>query len=322
MGCGNSTGRIVTTQNSDVKSFQSLGMPLHRILYFAKASYLCRGRDDVNIVDKRLTPDKSTIATSEYLPSTFLPGQNINYLEIPSVESLCVLATDDATKVHTIALRGTKTMGNVMDDAEMYSVVCDIINATLHKGINDVKKGIKKGLTPHLNEGYSLQITGHSLGGASAILLAVDYALNGWKIDSVVTFGSPRVGKTDFLKVLQDLQNAGQIGPVVRVVELDDIIPHLPPRTVLGFETGYIHIGNAIYLDDTAPDSFAHLTDFELELNREVTSDWGTMDIDDLKSHFLSRYIKSIETMVKGGAKEICFADLVAAAALEDKKLD
>lgn len=43
-------------------------------------------------------------------------------------------------------------------------------------------------------------VTGHSLGGALAILAAADIKSVGHKVDEVYTFGQPRVGNVAFSK--------------------------------------------------------------------------------------------------------------------------
>jgi pimeloyl-ACP methyl ester carboxylesterase len=48
-------------------------------------------------------------------------------------------------------------------------------------------------------DGHPFVLSGHSLGGAMAVLAAYDFHKAGRKIGAVVTFGAPAVGKSDFV---------------------------------------------------------------------------------------------------------------------------
>jgi hypothetical protein len=66
-------------------------------------------------------------------------------------------------------------------------------------------------------------VTGHSLGGAVADLLALRIITELGISPTVFTFGCPRVGDYDFSKVYDSLLNDSW-----RVVHYNDIVPHLP----------------------------------------------------------------------------------------------
>lgn len=76
--------------------------------------------------------------------------------------------------------------------------------------------------------GYRLVITGHSLGGSVAALMAAFLAASNSEEEQqplIYTFGQPRVGDTKFAKVYHTLLPASK-----RVVHNHDIIPHYPFR--------------------------------------------------------------------------------------------
>lgn len=83
--------------------------------------------------------------------------------------------------------------------------------------------------------------TGHSLGGAIAILAAYMFSLeNSYQTAWVYTFGAPRVGGKEFAKeynrILGDM--------TFRVNNGADIVPRVPTRFM-----GYAHVGQEIYID-------------------------------------------------------------------------
>ena len=86
-----------------------------------------------------------------------------------------------------------------------------------------------------------LWITGHSLGGALAILLAFKLSLKpGNKLAGVVTFGQPKVGDAQLTQAITQ-----QLLPFYRrYVNQRDIVPKLPPLP------DYRHSGQLYYFDD------------------------------------------------------------------------
>lgn len=88
-----------------------------------------------------------------------------------------------------------------------------------------------------------LYLTGHSLGGAMASLLAImlrtdpAFEMLADRLRLVATFGQPMVGSRELAEAAQQDDFLG--GRVVRHVYQDDVVPHLPPR-----DSGrYAHFG-------------------------------------------------------------------------------
>jgi triacylglycerol lipase len=85
-----------------------------------------------------------------------------------------------------------------------------------------------------------LFLTGHSLGGALAILAGAQLQLCGHAVDGIYTFGCPRIGDRQFaMQYNRRLYNA-----TYRLVNHRDIVTQLPPA-----EMGYTHVGQLIYFD-------------------------------------------------------------------------
>ena len=70
---------------------------------------------------------------------------------------------------------------------------------------------------------YSLYITGHSLGGALALI--VTRALDSDNLSSCYTFGSPKVGNSEFADVIK--------APIYRIVNSLDPVPGLPATYIV-----------------------------------------------------------------------------------------
>lgn len=114
-------------------------------------------------------------------------------------------------------------------------------------------------------EEVSLTITGHSLGGALALLNAYDAAssLPGLPI-CVITFGAPRVGNTAFKDRLQQMQVK-----TLRVFTKQDLVPRVPGimfneglqkfEEITGkLEWVYTHVGVELKLDTQASPYLKH----------------------------------------------------------------
>jgi len=78
--------------------------------------------------------------------------------------------------------------------------------------------------------------TGHSLGAALATL-AADRLSAKYRVQGLYTFGSPRVGNTEFCKTFP-------VGNTYRFVDNRDLIPKVPPEVL------YSHIGHLKYLTE------------------------------------------------------------------------
>ena len=84
-----------------------------------------------------------------------------------------------------------------------------------------------------------LYVTGHSLGGALAILGALEFQRQKLTVAGVYTFGQPRVGNAIF-HVIYDLALREV---TYRLVNQNDIVPRTP-----GWLLGYRHCGQEIFL--------------------------------------------------------------------------
>ncbi|ORZ23139.1 lipase [Absidia repens] len=91
---------------------------------------------------------------------------------------------------------------------------------------------------------YKIDITGHSLGAAQAVLGAMDlYQRNSHVTPSntkLYTYGEPRVGNQDFAAYAKSTKI-----PKIRTVHAADMVPHLPPMSL-----GFVHSGDEHWIKD------------------------------------------------------------------------
>lgn len=110
-----------------------------------------------------------------------------------------------------------------------------MVHVGFYKAYMEVSPSIKAQVQIILSKYRTAQIyvTGHSLGGAMAVVAALDIKATFGKLDQFYSYGQPRVGNQAFADYF-----ASQISSGHRVVHYADIVPHLPPLTMFGYRHG------------------------------------------------------------------------------------
>ena len=176
---------------------------------------------------------------------------------------------DEATDTHcligedpdciVVAFRGSASIRNWITDAEFERTILvsgeDGTCSKVHKGFERALNSILAPLIARLGgcsvlkmqDSKPIFLTGHSLGGALAILAALELQRNGFPIAQVYTFGQPRVGNGDFKR----RYDAALGDRTFRLVYQEDIvarIPHLP-----AWPDVYRHVGTEVFIPSDAP---------------------------------------------------------------------
>ena len=182
--------------------------------------------------------------------------EEVKVLELSSCEQRAIVTTNHRSKLHTISLRGTKNYKNVAQNLRLSTAPPKEgegdIEVPMHRGYRNIAVRCREAFAPLLIKGYEVQLTGHSLGGAAAVALALLYHKSGdVKVRRVVTFGAPKLGPKETAQAIEDLD-------ILRVVQKDDIIPLLPMSRPF-VRRPYCHLGEGILLDNDNPGLFADL---------------------------------------------------------------
>jgi hypothetical protein len=169
-----------------------------------------------------------------------------------------VFGYSDNRKVAFLAVRGSSTRGDYLTDLfsapTLPSTLGGPSQATLHRGFLNYAETIFSELQTNLTEVCApgpaqvpLWLTGHSLGGAVATILAERLVTMGCNVRGVVTLGSPRPGLTDFHDLYNNtaLRDGSSLGSVTsRWVNGEDPIPCLAPGPAWS-HVGRHHMVNA-----------------------------------------------------------------------------
>ena len=132
------------------------------------------------------------------------------------------LAKRETDKMVVLSFRGTEVTQLKDIETDLRAITHKNGKTKTHTGFRDayflihdeVKAELEK-----IDDSYSIYITGHSLGGALALLATKN--LHRDNIAACYTYGSPRVGNEEFAYSIKV--------PIYRVVNTVDIVPRLPP---------------------------------------------------------------------------------------------
>lgn len=176
------------------------------------------------------------------------------------------LVRDDINETQMIVIRGSANLTNWIVDFKFWKIKDSWLDIRVHKGFYEATREVFWDSVFDLNPTYKTTITGHSLGGAIAILLGMYLDNFGHPETDVITFGQPRITN-------KSGANKFKTFPFQRVIITADLIPHLPPRWL-----GYRHFGNRWYLKPKSKEGVqvANNVEEELEDPKEALELWDS----------------------------------------------
>jgi triacylglycerol lipase len=191
-----------------------------------------------------------------------------------------------------VVLRGTMNLPNVYADLNFVERENHELGIRVHRGFDEALQECLPWVIDKIDRDRPVCITGHSLGGSVAVLLAAILDRRGYKDVSVVTFGQPKVTDAHGAKSLSELD-------VLRVVFDDDPVPLVPPFSVGdGDPDAYCHFGAEVVIK---ADGHFYYTEAHDPERLDVTNFWSNLTHLRPKSHLLGEsYIPSLKL-----AKEI-----------------
>lgn len=189
----------------------------------------------------RITDEsKATSAAVQAMPRAEQPNQHFGWI--------CV---DKAKARLVVAFRGTEYFKDWLDDFDFAPAPYSAIpgRGTVHQGFQMVYEAVRVSVRTTVERLVrtgagglkEILITGHSLGGALCGLSAPDL-LNDIASELapiVYTWAEPRVGHPDYVRLFDTRVNI-----CYRIVNLWDVVPHLPPVLAL-----YEHEGSSLHID-------------------------------------------------------------------------
>lgn len=119
-----------------------------------------------------------------------------------------------------VSFRGTSSIYDVLTNIFCLNHKIDNTDMYVHKGFYDAVISVYKKIIPLIRNDKKVCVTGHSLGGALAMIFTLLYKSEFNNDDIYLyTYGAPRCGNFEFAKKMNELKN------FYRITMRNDIIP-------------------------------------------------------------------------------------------------
>ena len=228
-----------------------------------------------------------------------------------------MLITDVTAKTYTIVIRGTSNFKNAMQDMKFDKDKSNRLDCKVHSGFHKAAEMIFDDLASKMTDkDYVINVTGHSLGGAEALIVGAYTDQAKMNLGKIITFGQPKAFDKDGRAKWGHL-------PLTRVVNETDIVPLVPPVELMYMFKRYVHFGEMVKLCNDEYYCFLEqaqargngVNSFWLNAAKEGFSMWEMFK--EMPDHFMDNYIANIDPKIKG-AKELLWKD--RESFLEDPK--
>lgn len=183
------------------------------------------------------------------------------------------IAVDHIESQIVVSFRGTLDINDAQIDAHLipkcYQPLVDtekkcnecLVHSGFYRQYSENYKDLAMLVKEYMDtyNGHEVVVTGHSLGGAYAVLLGIDLQLMGLE-PTVITFGGPKVGNKNFADYIDEVFNSAQLDTnfrqgnmnklrngLWRVIAKDDYVPLLPATEL------YYHGGLEFGIESARP---------------------------------------------------------------------
>ena len=162
------------------------------------------------------------------------------YGVISDIDVAYFMLSNAVDKTHLISIRGTANVENTLLDMKAKLIPNRQLKILAHEGFSLGGELIFAKIKDKINPDYQIITTGHSLGGAIAVTLAMYLDLNQHNVKKIVTFGQPKVTDITGSEVFAHL-------PLQRFALEKDLVPMVPPVDPTTTDIGiYWHLGEEI----------------------------------------------------------------------------
>jgi hypothetical protein len=218
-------------------------------------------------------------------------GLHVKWFEDEATDTQAFVAWDDSITV--ICFRGTENIQSAITDIEVKLLVYDYGAGEVHGGFIGSWNAVYTDIAQHIEQNCpakELLVTGHSLGGALAVIAADHFVYEG-RMVRAYTFGQPRVFDQRGVE-----QAAERLDGYHRFVHNNDVVPRIP---FAGW--GYRHAGRLNHFDHTGKlllDPAAWMVFADRVIGRFKSRKlnpfkWTSDGLDD---HSMTRYVDLVNT--------------------------
>lgn len=135
------------------------------------------------------------------------------------------LVKRDSDNLAVLAFRGTEATQIADIKADLNAIITVRGGHRIHTGFFEAYQQVQNEVEEAVAgvKDYALYVTGHSLGGALALIATRELAVS--NLAACYTYGSPRVGSSEFGDPIKT--------PIYRIVNTADVVPRLPPGVAI-----------------------------------------------------------------------------------------
>lgn len=214
------------------------------------------------------------------------PGRRIVVEDLPASEVRYVIVFDDAARTQDVAVRGTANLANIEIDAAYTPQPDPLLNVHLHSGFALSAVELRDSVSRHLKDGYATTLSGHSLGGALAVILGMYLEKEGQHLVAIRTFGQPKVTNLEGARAMAGL-------PLIRFVNRGDPVAEVPPAMPLGNASWYYaHLGPAVLL--WTGSRYIYIEE-DQKPSAAVLAYWSRLGSHDVAEHRMEAYLAALE---------------------------
>jgi triacylglycerol lipase len=226
----------------------ALGVGIGALVFFPGARSddgIADDRKDVDLVNVIAFAERANAAYHEAKIFRHEYGAQVAAGEFPNSGLRIYLDSNPTGKAQWLILRGTANMPNLFDDLDFVGHDEHELGISVHAGFDGSLQECLPWVIEHLDPKRPVWVTGHSLGGAVAVLLVATLDHRGYKDVSAITFGQPKFTDAHGAAMLAHLN-------ILRIVHNEDPVPMLPPLIVgRGYLAGYEHFGPEVIVSSS-----------------------------------------------------------------------
>lgn len=211
-------------------------------------------KDSVSVFNFHQLAESAKLARDAYQDSaynfsTYSAKYRVELFPLPKSSGQVLFLTDKLARRQIISIRGTETKlaKSVLTDAEYGKQLDPKLGIYVHAGFQKAVRELYDSVALKLDSADSIRITGHSLGGALAVLLTYYLSVDGYKLEPTVTFGQPKVTNRQGTEKFKGVR-------LLRIINSKDPVAYVPPLSyVTTLNSPYQHAGGALVLQETPP---------------------------------------------------------------------
>jgi len=140
---------------------------------------------------------------------------------IPAVGVSYFIEQDHGRKTQYLSMPGSLNLTDWLEDFDIFLKPEARHGIPLHRGFEEAALAVRAEVGPELDKRYRTYLSGHSMGGGVATVLALYLRDDGYNLKRATTFGQPRVTNAAGARQLASL-------PITRVVNADDFVSMVP----------------------------------------------------------------------------------------------